>query len=140
VPLGHNLSITTLLRDLDARRFAAAEHLGTMQYLITERSRQYVEANAQHTDIGGRFPRDTPLDWFDPTYFNQLPVSIHGQYRNAGIALPLPACWDEDWQQLDFPDFMAEYGNEVEDLYDLPMDSDMERRDEEEVDGMMAEE
>ncbi|KAJ7174175.1 hypothetical protein C8R43DRAFT_943790 [Mycena crocata] len=128
--------ITDLYRDLDTRRFAAAEGLGKSQYLITERSRQYDAARAKNTDISRRFPPNATLDWFSPDYFNQLPASIRRLYRNNGIALPLPAHWDEDWKSLDDDEFMKKYGNEVLKLYQLPA-AGADDEDEDEVEMMI---
>ncbi|KAJ7882390.1 hypothetical protein B0H14DRAFT_3433500 [Mycena olivaceomarginata] len=132
-----NPYITDFFRELDQRRFNAADGLGKAQYLVKERNRVYTEADAKDTKISRRFPPDATVDWFDPEYFNKLPVSIRALYRDAGVALPLPARAQENWQKLSEDDFMAEYGDEVLGLYSFPTDSDMERGDEDEVDDMM---
>ncbi|KAJ7831128.1 hypothetical protein B0H14DRAFT_3464277 [Mycena olivaceomarginata] len=132
-----NPYITDFFRELDQRRFNAADGLGKAQYLVKERNRVYTEADAKDTKISRRFPPNATVDWFDPEYFNKLPVSIRALYRDAGVALPLPARAQENWQKLSEDDFMAEYGDEVLGLYSFPTDSDMERGDEDEVDDMM---
>ncbi|KAJ7123994.1 hypothetical protein C8R43DRAFT_1147738 [Mycena crocata] len=130
-----NTYMTGFYRDLDTKRFNAADGLGKSQYLITERQRRYIPAHAKSSDISRRFPPNATVDWFEPAYFNNLPLSIRGLYRNDGVALPLPSHWDEDWRSLSDEAFMEQYGNEVLELYNLPTDSDMEDAEDNEMEG-----
>ncbi|KAJ7640604.1 hypothetical protein B0H17DRAFT_1105465 [Mycena rosella] len=128
--------ITDFYRELDTLCFMAADAEGNSQYLLTERTRQY---------ISRRFPSNATMDYFDPIYFNALPKSLRARYRHSGVALPLPSHWKENWQHLTDTQFMEKYGNEVLKSYQLPTDEQMEsagdneeeQEDEDEVDDLM---
>ncbi|KAJ7710502.1 hypothetical protein B0H17DRAFT_1324227 [Mycena rosella] len=121
-----NPYITNFYRELDTLRFMAADAEGNSQYLLAERTRQYVADQAKHSKISRRFPPNGTVDYFDPIYFNALPKSLRARYRHSGVALPLPSHWKENWQQLTDTQFMQKYGNEVLKLYQLPTDEEME--------------
>ncbi|KAF8169901.1 hypothetical protein K438DRAFT_1983031 [Mycena galopus ATCC 62051] len=123
---GHNPYITDFICELDTPHFKTAEALGHSQYVMAKRSHQFDANRATYSDIGRCFPRDTTLDWFDPEYFNILPVSMRALYRDSGIAIPLPDDWKTNWKTLSYEDFMDQFGDKVLCMYNLPTDSDLE--------------
>jgi hypothetical protein len=68
-----------------------------------------------------------PIDWFSPEAFNRLPASLRYQYKDNGIALPLPQHWDkiDEWKVMKTAQFMQQYGNEVLSLYKLPTEAEV---------------
>ncbi|KAF8062515.1 hypothetical protein FPV67DRAFT_1703383 [Lyophyllum atratum] len=79
-------------------------------------------------------PKKVPIDWFDPTYWNNtLTVRERADYIAKGIfiALPLPEfceTWEQcaKWKNLSEADFMLTYGNAVLDKYNIPTDEELE--------------
>jgi hypothetical protein len=91
-----------------------------------------VDSDAEPSSMSERWPKNAPLDWFDPASFNQLPARLRASYRLNGIALPLAGHWVNDrvpnnFKTMDDAFFMEHYGNEVLALYHLPTDEEIEQ-------------
>lgn len=79
-------------------------------------------------------PKDVPIDWFDPIYWNNLTIRERAQYmkEDTYIALPpaeLCTTWAEcdKWKNMPQKEFMAKYGDEVLAEYNLPTPAELER-------------
>jgi hypothetical protein len=131
--------MTAFYRDLDRERFGMADAEGKGHYLKMERNRIHIAGpQSNPTDIGRRFPPNATIDWFEPAYFNNLPISLRHKYCHNGIAFPLRAHWAENWQGLTDEEFMEKYGNAVLALYNIPTDADVDDDDSQEVEDMVA--
>ncbi|KAJ6551988.1 hypothetical protein B0H10DRAFT_2242296 [Mycena sp. CBHHK59/15] len=91
-----------------------------------------VDPNAQSSSISERWPKDCPLDWFNPTAFNKLPARLRAWHRHKGIALPPARFWvdgrvPDKFKTMSDAHFMTHYGNEVLALYNLPTDEEIEQ-------------
>jgi hypothetical protein len=120
-----NPLVTDFYRWVDARRVNMPLFRRQRPGARQEEPRQ-PHPNGKETEISARIPRNVPLDWFNPEYFNSLPVEIRVLYRKAPIALPLPADIEDDnpanadWKTMPEADFMTKYGDKVRRLYMLP--------------------
>jgi hypothetical protein len=80
-------------------------------------------------------PKNVPIDWFDPVYWNTyLTVRERADYIADGIeiALPLPEyceTWEQcaRWKNLPKKEFMATFGAAVLAQYDIPTEEELER-------------
>ncbi|GLB39666.1 hypothetical protein LshimejAT787_0701760 [Lyophyllum shimeji] len=70
-------------------------------------------------------PREVPLDWFEPAYFNDLSVRERAAYTAEGIYIALPlekhcATWAdcEKWKNLPRKEFMEKYEMEQLEQYE----------------------
>ena len=79
----------------------------------------------------------TPLNYFDPEFFNHLPASFHVKYWNTKIALPLPedqkpadrkdsSGYITAWKTRKYEEFMERYGNKVWEKCNLPTEEEIE--------------
>lgn len=103
----------------------------------TERERIPAPADRDIPLLSERLPKNTPLDYFDPEFFNRLPASFRVKYRNAKIALPLPedqkpadgqgsSGYITAWKTMKYEAFMEKYGNKVQANYDIPTEEEVE--------------
>jgi hypothetical protein len=96
---------------------------GKSRHLKQERQR--VVPDVQEESPFSKLPKNVPIDWFDPTYFNSLPVIIRAQYRGAVVALP--ELWESiAWRQLDDDEFMERHGNRILAQYQIPTEEEIE--------------
>lgn len=117
--VGRSESTKSFFRWIDAQRALIAKAEGTYKG-AEERSRED-DPDGAESRISRRFPKHVPLNYFDPDYFNSLPVNLRSRYRKSGIALPLSRHWDKtDFQTMPDDEFMEKYGHEVKALYVLP--------------------
>lgn len=80
-------------------------------------------------------PKQIPIDWFDPTYWNNcLTVRERANYIEGGtcVALPMPefcGTWEQCavWKNLPEKEFMATYGDAVLKQYNLPTEEELEQ-------------
>lgn len=83
-------------------------------------------------------PKQVPIDWFDPTYWNTcLTVRERADYIEGGvcIALPMPefcGTWEQCavWKNLPEKEFMATYGDTVLKQYNLPTEEELKQLEE----------
>ncbi|KAJ6568316.1 hypothetical protein DFH09DRAFT_1080702 [Mycena vulgaris] len=79
---------------------------------------------APASEIGMILPLDVPIDFFTPEFYNALTVKEHARYANTGVAFPLTDfAFDEvheEWKTMGKKEFMAMYGDDVLDQYDVP--------------------
>ncbi|KAK6967171.1 hypothetical protein R3P38DRAFT_3337469 [Favolaschia claudopus] len=78
--------------------------------------------------ISYKLPKNVPIDFFTPEFFNALTVKERDMYRDNGIALPLASAYDpiQNWKTLDEQEFMDKYGNDVLKLYKIPTEEEVE--------------
>jgi hypothetical protein len=99
----------------------------------TERHR--VDPTSPKTSELSALPKDVPIDWFDPIYWNTvLTVRDRLQYLNGGICIALPAAqhcdtWEKcaEWKNLPPRDFFNIYSEEVLKDYNLPTEEEVEQ-------------
>ena len=84
-------------------------------------------------------PKNVPIDWFEPAYWNlQLTVCEKAHYIADGVCVALPIeqlCekwkdivkWEDivKWKGLLQDDFMEQFGNSVLTLYQIPTPEDI---------------
>ncbi|KAG6834155.1 hypothetical protein H0H93_011515 [Arthromyces matolae] len=121
-----NPTITHFFRQLDQERKKVPLFRKQRQH-YSEASREPHPENLE-SRISERIPSDCPLDWFDPNYFNSLPLQIRAQFVNSPIALP---CAEDinneelhksvgDYRTMDYETFMQNFGNRVLEMYNVP--------------------
>jgi hypothetical protein len=125
-----NPHVTDFLRAIDKRR-----QQGTPLFRGQRRNTRREEPRTPHphkqeSRISERLPRNCPLDWFDPIFFNNMDVSFRALYLEAPIALPLPqncAHLDPppDWKTMSEASFMEKYGAAVLAKYNLPTEEEL---------------
>jgi hypothetical protein len=75
-------------------------------------------------------PPDVPVDFFTPEFYNALTLKERARYMNTGVAFPLEDfAFDEahgDWKYMGKAEFMAMYGNDVLEFYNVPTPEEME--------------
>lgn len=80
---------------------------------------------------GGDSGKNLPIDWFDPKYFNALPVSIRAQYNPKNIAMPAKDdCNNLSWAELkaavlDREKFIKTHGRKVKGLFNYPTEEEI---------------
>lgn len=122
-----SVSATTFVHKLESRRlkFVRAQK-GAKRTNIMERVRVAAQEPVE-SDISFHLPPRAPLDYFDPAYYNDLPVQTRFDYSKNGVALPLVQYHDnKDWKTMDKATFMEKYDNDVLKLYDIPTKEEME--------------
>ncbi|KAG7096166.1 hypothetical protein E1B28_006839 [Marasmius oreades] len=80
-------------------------------------------------------PHGTPLDWFTPRAFNDLPLSTHALYSfkptialpPTGVASPTRIYQSVAFRKMTKENFMAKYGNKVLKAYDVVSKEDVLR-------------
>ncbi|KAJ6560756.1 hypothetical protein DFH09DRAFT_865099, partial [Mycena vulgaris] len=79
---------------------------------------------APASEIGMILPLGVPIDFFTPEFYNALTVKERARYANTGVAFPLADfAFDEvheEWKTMGKKEFMAMYGDDVLDRYDVP--------------------
>ena len=125
-----NPHVTSFLRAIDKRRKE-----GTPLFRGQRRNTRREEPRTPHPDnqasrISERLPRNCPLDWFDPTFFNSMDISFRALYVDAPIALPLPEhCQNlppcPEWKTMSETRFMEKYGNAVLARYNVPTEEEL---------------
>ncbi|KAJ6523266.1 hypothetical protein DFH09DRAFT_1330144 [Mycena vulgaris] len=120
-------SASSFIQQLEVKRikFARAAK-GKKRTAIQERTRVYIPSPPE-SDISFQLPVKAPIDWFHPDTYNDLPAQTPGL------------------EEMDKAAFMAKYGNDVLNLYNIPTKEEMaeagnEGYEEDEVDDMMDEE
>lgn len=82
--------------------------------------------------ISATLPKNVPVDFFTPEFFNKLSVRERADYVDAGVLLP-PAefcqTWEEieKWKGLSQSEFMAKYGNAKLASYKIPSYEELDR-------------
>jgi hypothetical protein len=74
-----------------------------------------------------KLPQNVPIDWFDPEYFNNLPLVIRARYMDASVAIP--ELWNDpsqSWRHLNDDDFMEQYGNKILEQYSIPTEAEFD--------------
>ncbi|KAF4575294.1 hypothetical protein AB1N83_012510 [Pleurotus pulmonarius] len=124
--------VTEFFRAIDKARMS--EDVVVLQrrqtYRRPEPRTEYPPTTAP-SDLSLRVPENCPLDWFDPTFFNKLPIRFRGKYRKSTIALPLKDDYDgmKDWERMPDDVFMKTYGDKVRAQYNLPTDEELDELD-----------
>lgn len=85
-------------------------------------------------------PKNVPIDWFEPAYWNlQLTVREKACYIANGVHVALPVeqlCkkWEDivKWKGLSQGDFMEQFDNSVLTLYQIPTAEDIKWLEEQE--------
>lgn len=80
-------------------------------------------------------PKDVPVDYFEPTLFNQFPISVRANYREQlGIALPLhPDIYgnqnliNADWTKMSSEELLKKYDKDVLAQYNFATSADRDR-------------
>ncbi|KAJ7440105.1 hypothetical protein B0H11DRAFT_2253266 [Mycena galericulata] len=87
------------------------------------------------SDTSLRLPKNVPIDYFSPKFFNGMSVRQRATYMNNGIALPLLehcGTWEDikKWKGLDDATFMRDYGKDKRALYEIPTEAELARLEE----------
>ena len=99
----------------------------------TERRR--VDPTSPKTSELSALPKEVPIDWFDPMYWNTV-LTVHDQlqYLSGGIRIALPAgqhcdTWEKctEWKNLPRRDFFDKYSEEVLKDYNIPTEEEVEQ-------------
>ncbi|KAG6913874.1 hypothetical protein DXG01_003740 [Tephrocybe rancida] len=132
---GQSVKTTALFRMVDERhvRQAACQRSGNLKL---ERERE--EPLMPQQSIPTRMPKDVPIDWFDPTFFNnELTLHEHVDLTKGGVvvALPFPQYCDEwsscnAWKKMDDHLFMERYGKDVLATYHIPTEEEVKHLEE----------
>jgi len=85
-------------------------------------------------------PKNVPIDWFEPAYWNlQLTVREKAHYIADGVCITFPVgklCekWEDivKWKGLSQGNFMEQFGNSVLTLYQIPTPEDIKQLEEQE--------
>ena len=79
-------------------------------------------------------PKEFPIDWFEPEYWNKLMVGEHAKYIECGIVVALPLadhCQTlnecRKWKTLEKMELMEKYGNKVLAQYKMPTNAEIEQ-------------
>ncbi|KAJ7922127.1 hypothetical protein B0H13DRAFT_2306004 [Mycena leptocephala] len=125
--LQRGVSATTFVHKLEKRRLAfVLQQKGRRRTNLHERTRVRVEESVE-SDISYHMPKNAPIDYFDPEFFNDLPAKTRFAISKNGVALPLPQYHaNKDWKTMPKTAFMAKYGNEVLKQYDIPTPEEMD--------------
>jgi len=128
------------LRIRDTRRLQSEEPVLGMcplpcivTHLILHSTDQIrVEPAVRITATVTRFPSNVPIDYFEPSFFNQMSVHERAVYMDNGVALPIPEiCADGsrigEWKNLPYNEFMEKFGNDTLKLYNLPTEAELEQ-------------
>jgi hypothetical protein len=99
----------------------------------TERHR--VDPTAPKSSELSTLPKEVPIDWFDPVYWNTvLTVRDQLEYLSGGIRIALPAAqhcdeWDKcaEWKNLSCREFFDKYSKEVLKDYNIPTEEEVEQ-------------
>lgn len=94
-----------------------------------------IEPAAPITATITHFPKGVPIDYFEPSFFNQMSVRERAIYMNNGVALPVPnICADLtrtlEWKNLPYDEFMKKFGEDTLKLYNLPTDAELKQLNE----------
>ncbi|KAE9397902.1 hypothetical protein BT96DRAFT_995334 [Gymnopus androsaceus JB14] len=116
---GCNSVMTSFFR-LEDQRYQKASKQRTGAH--TDRIR--VEPAVQIAATVTRFPSNVPIDYFEPSFFNQM--------SDNGVALPIPEiCADgsriAEWKNLPYNEFMEKFGNDTLKMYNLPTEAELEQ-------------
>ncbi|KAJ7092106.1 hypothetical protein C8R43DRAFT_1141951 [Mycena crocata] len=118
-------SAGSFLRGLDPRRKKLKS--GKARSGKKEERKHRAEDQAVTSEMSYQIPEITTMDWFNPEYFNELPVATRFEYRKYGVALPLLQFHgNKDWKTMDDVTFMTAYGNNVLAQYDIPTQEEMD--------------
>lgn len=119
-------SATSFIHNLEDRHLNLARGMTRRRHANLVERRRVRIPNAPESDISFQFPKSVPIDWFNPTVFNDLPAKIRAGYFDNGVALPLLAHHNNvDWKTMDRDAFMAKYGDDVLALYNVPTEEEM---------------
>jgi hypothetical protein len=114
------------------------EHRTELRRLTTNRKtgeRTRVVPEYQRTSPFTALPTDMPLDYFDPGFYNSLPVKLRRRITGPRprIALPPPTIHIFDphdpWRKMSYREHMDTYGNSILALYHVPGPDEDDGRD-----------
>ena len=124
-----NQHITDFLHAIDKRRQQTTPLFRGQRRNTRREEPRTPHPHKQESRISERLPRNCPLDWFDPTFFNNMDVSFRALYLEAPIALPLPQDCAQlhppDWKTMSEASFMEKYGHAVLAKYNLPTEEEL---------------
>ncbi|KAF7349138.1 hypothetical protein MVEN_01436000 [Mycena venus] len=132
---GHNKQVTTLLRGAQERWNAVCARAGKRIARVGI-DRQEDNLPRGPSLVSHKLPKDVPIDFFTPEFFNALTIKEQAMYMDNGIALLLPESFEpvKDWKTLDEKEFMEKFGNKVLELYQLLTEEEIENAMDEDSD------
>lgn len=103
-------------------------------FLQCRTERRRVEPMPPQPSTLTALPKNVPIDWFDPEYWNTLTVKERMDYISDGVRIALPLeeyckTWAQcdAWKNLPEKEFMHRYGKFVLEKYKLPTKAEMEQ-------------
>ncbi|THU83399.1 hypothetical protein K435DRAFT_807542 [Dendrothele bispora CBS 962.96] len=122
---GRSTQVTEFAAEIDKRRLQnKSMKRGARQPVPRIRPDQPIEPS-----VNALPGNDTPIDWYDPTWFNERDVDIHKEYLGRPAVVALPKDWKvffgnsaeaERWKNMKTAAFMQTDGNETFAKYQLP--------------------
>ncbi|KAE9390224.1 hypothetical protein BT96DRAFT_1002460 [Gymnopus androsaceus JB14] len=121
-------SIVTSFFCLEDKRYqkASKQRTGACTNRICVEPAVQIAATVTH------FPSNVPIDYFKPSFFDQMSVRKRAVYMDNGVALPIPKIYADgnrigEWKNLLYNKFMEKFGNNMLKLYSLPTEAELEQ-------------
>ena len=115
--------------------FIDLKSCSNLAFFVFRKERRRVEPTYSKTSELSALPKEVPIDWFDPVYWNTvLTVRDKLQYLSGGIRIALPAVqhcdtWEKcaEWKNLPRNEFFDKYIEEVLKDYNIPTEEEVEQ-------------
>ncbi|KAJ7138710.1 hypothetical protein C8R43DRAFT_1131881 [Mycena crocata] len=121
---GRDPLVTDLFRALSAGRSQSEQHKRGRKL------RRKRTPGLGPSEMSRKLPKNVPIDFFSPSFFNSLPAHQREIYMGNGVTLPTAEfcqSWKDilAWKDLGEAEFMNQFGNAKLALYNLPTPADL---------------